>query len=108
MTIADSKAKLEAVAEYEDFVREMFRTIIRAHVATGRIVEGMNQLQEKVQTWSQAAPGTTGALLYEIHTGIMPTNLNPYLLDIRQKLNALRAAIEDADIASDGQWFGVG
>lgn len=107
MTIAESKERLQAVAQYEDFVRELFRGIRSGHSSAGDTVNRMNQLQAQVQQWAAADPGTTEALLYEIHTGIMPSNLNPKLLVIRNAFEQLRTAIEDADQASGGEWFKV-
>ena len=107
MTIAQSKAELAAVAEYEEFMRDLFRGLLRAYTAAGNSIERMNQLQTMVQGWAQAEPGTTEALLYEIHTGIIPSELNSFLFAVRSNAEAFRAAVQDADQASGSEWFGV-
>ena len=104
-TIADSITELRAINEYSDFMRSLFRNVRLAHESLSDVADQLDELQARVTNWQQADPDSVQAKLLEIHLGLIPTELNPLLGAIRTRGNQTITAIEQADTASEGQWF---
>lgn len=107
MAIRDEYLRLKQYDAYHESVLELRHVTRDAYTRAGRIEEILNALQAQVQAWSTAEEGTVERELYETHIGLFPANLNSYLGALRTAAQNLQTAVENADTASGGEWFGV-
>lgn len=106
-TITENRQTLEALKEFSKELSDFEEQINMIYRVAYNLNIKFNNLQTNLAAWSQAEVGTLENQLYELGSGIMPTELMPHVLGIQQKTLDLVAAIEAANLASEGQWFEI-
>lgn len=107
MSIADEAAKQAAVRAYMDQRRAMQDAVAKEYQRAGALLASLAALNANVAAWAQAEAGTAEAELYAMHRAVIPADADALIAAIATKAQELRAAIEAADLAAGGTWFGI-
>lgn len=107
MTIATEAQKQSEIREFLESRREMQQGITTTYHQVSDLLMRLTALQENAALWAQAEEGTLGAELHQLHRAVIPVESDAYISQIAAAAQALRVAVETADVHSGGAWFGI-
>lgn len=107
MTITEEFSRISKYDNIHTRALDLRHLVRDTYTRAQDIETTLNALQARVTELSTAQPGTVDAELYATYLGLFPTNLNSYLIALRTAALDLQTAVENADVASGGEWFGV-